>query len=164
MSTLKGANVTKFDAGGSGDNYIEDGYIKTVEKVWIDNYHPTTVIGSNDTIAIAHIPKNKKITDITVYLPVMGGAADSLATLHVGSASTMLATISTNYLGALKQVDMTPGTTTFNIGTACTMKLTPDKFGTVTDKDVTIYLRLFQANLLPLVLTSTTIRTIVRYT
>ena len=31
------ANVAKYNAGGSGDNIIADGYIKTVEKVWIDS-------------------------------------------------------------------------------------------------------------------------------
>jgi len=164
MTVLKGANVTKYDAGGSGDNYIEDGYIKSVEKVWIDSYHPTTVIGSNDTIKIGRVPKNKKITEIIVNLPVMGGAADSLATILVGSASTVLATIGSAYLGALQQDGMAPGTTTFNIGTACTLRLSGDKFATVTDKDVDIYLRIFQANLLPLALTSATITTVIKYT
>ena len=31
--TFKAANKTKYDAGGSGDNVIADGFIKTVEKV-----------------------------------------------------------------------------------------------------------------------------------
>ena len=34
----KSANLTKYDNGGTGDNIIPDGYIKTVEKVWIDTY------------------------------------------------------------------------------------------------------------------------------
>lgn len=69
MTAFKGANKTKYDAGGSGDNIIADGYIKTVEKVWIDTFSFTVVLTTADTIAIATIPKNKKITGVDVYLP-----------------------------------------------------------------------------------------------
>ena len=165
MTVLKGANVTKFDAGGSGDNYIEDGYIKSVEKVWIDSYTATAVaLGTSDTIKIGRVPKNKKITDIIVHWPVAGGAADSLATIFVGSASTVLATTANTYLGSLQQDGMAPGTTTFNIATVCTLRLSGNKFATVTDKDVDIYLRVVQANKLPLVLTGWTLTTIIKYT
>ena len=68
-NSVKGANVTKFDAGGSGDNYIPDGYIKTVEKIWMDNYTLTGVITlTNTTISIATLPVNKKIVGIEVVI------------------------------------------------------------------------------------------------
>ena len=61
--SVQAANVTKYNAGGSGDNIIADGYIKTVEKVWIDSY-TIAFTGTNDTIHIAKLPENKKITGI----------------------------------------------------------------------------------------------------
>ena len=57
------ANITKYNAGGSGDNYIADGYIKTVEKIWMDSY-TFAQTGTNTTIHIASLPPNKKITSI----------------------------------------------------------------------------------------------------
>ena len=64
MSTTRASNVTKFVAGGSGDNYIADGYIKTVEKVWIDSY-TIAFTNTNTTIEIAVLPENKKVTGIS---------------------------------------------------------------------------------------------------
>lgn len=63
------ANLTKFNAGGSGDNYIPDGYIKATEKVWLDNYTLTGVITlTNTTISLATLPPNKKLTSIEVVI------------------------------------------------------------------------------------------------
>jgi hypothetical protein len=63
------ANLTKVDAGGSGSNYVADGYIKTVEKVWIDTYtySAANTIGTGLVIEVAQIPAGKKITGIEVY-------------------------------------------------------------------------------------------------
>ena len=79
MGTSYGANVTKVRAGGSGDNIVKDGYIKTVEKVWIDSFAITafTQINSNSSIVIAQVPRGKKITDVIVHLPVLGALATS---------------------------------------------------------------------------------------
>ena len=65
----KAANVTKFDLGGTGDNIIPDGFIKSVEKVWIDTitYSSTLTIGIGAIFDIAKIPAGKKITGIEVY-------------------------------------------------------------------------------------------------
>jgi len=69
VQDVKGQNVTKHDAGGSGDNYIPDGYIKSVEKIWMDNYTLTSVITlTNTSIMIARIPPNKKITSIELMI------------------------------------------------------------------------------------------------
>lgn len=61
------ANVTKYAAGGSGSNYIPDGYIKTTEKIWFDNY-TIAFTNTNTTIDIAVIPVNKKIMGIEVAI------------------------------------------------------------------------------------------------
>lgn len=79
----KGVNVTKFDAGGSGDNYISDGYIKSVEKVWMDNYTLTdNVTGTNTSIALATLPTNKKITSIDIMIETT--ASQTNGTISVG--------------------------------------------------------------------------------
>lgn len=80
------ANLTKYNAGGSGDNVIPDGYIKAVEKVWIDNYTLTgAVTTTNVTIGIAVLPPNKKITSIVVMIDT--SISQSNGTLSLGWAS-----------------------------------------------------------------------------
>jgi hypothetical protein len=82
----KSANVTKYDAGGSGDNIIADGYIKSVEKVWIDTYtySAAATIGIGLVVEVAVIPAGKKITGIDVL-----GLADTgtvtTATIQIGT-------------------------------------------------------------------------------
>ncbi len=65
----KATNMTKYAAGGSGDNIIPDGFIKSVEKMWLDNYvySSAATIGTGMIIDIAQIPQGKKITGIEVY-------------------------------------------------------------------------------------------------
>lgn len=75
------ANVTKYNAGGSGDNIIADGYIKAVEKVWIDSY-TFAQTGTNTTIHIANLPDNKKITSIAVE--ILTTASQTSGTISVG--------------------------------------------------------------------------------
>lgn len=86
MSTLKGVNVTKYDAGGSGDNYIADGLIKTVEKIWTDSYTVTAAVTTADVIKIAKIPKGKKLTSVEIYLPALGVTTNSSIKLGNGDA------------------------------------------------------------------------------
>lgn len=162
MATLKAANVTKYDAGGSGDNYIADGYIKSVEKVWIDSYALTSVVGSDDAICIGKVPKNKKITEIVVTMPVSGGAATSLATIFVGTGASLLMTAGSCFLGSLQMDGVS--LSTWDIGTASTMRLGPAQLGKVAPKDIDIYIRILQANSLDFVITGGTIRSIIKYT
>lgn len=162
MAELKSANVTKYDAGGSGDNYIADGYIKTVEKVWIDSYNNTTMLGTEDSICIGLVPKNKKITEVVVYMPATNTGATSLGTIFLGSASTETLTAGTAYLGAMRADGF--ATTTFDLGTAATLRLSPDKFGTVTNKDTYLWIRYFPVNELDAIATAGTIRSIIKYT
>lgn len=59
--------MAKYVAGGSGDNIVPDGYIKSVEKVWIDSY-TIAFTNTNTTIAIAELPPNKKIVSIQIVI------------------------------------------------------------------------------------------------
>ena len=36
MTNYQATNVALYVAGGSGDNLIPDGYVKAVEKIWLD--------------------------------------------------------------------------------------------------------------------------------
>jgi hypothetical protein len=85
MTAFIGANLTKYNAGGSGDNIVADGYIKTVEKVWMDSFTFSAVITTADTIAIASIPPNKKITDVMVTFPT--ALTPTTSTINVGTAA-----------------------------------------------------------------------------
>ena len=38
MTNYNATNVALYALGGSGDQMIADGYVKAVEKVWIDSY------------------------------------------------------------------------------------------------------------------------------
>jgi hypothetical protein len=101
MSTYKAVNVTKFDAGGSGDNYIGDGYIKAVEKIWYDTYAATSV-PSNATLDMCVLPKNKKIMGIDVYFPstLTNTKSGTCTTLSIGDAGS-----ATRYLNAGEATD-----------------------------------------------------------
>lgn len=80
-NAVKGANVTKFDAPG-GDNIIADGYINTVEKVWLDNYTLTSVITlTNTTISLATLPPNKKLTRVCVMIETSASQTDQTVAL-----------------------------------------------------------------------------------
>ena len=81
--------VTKYDAGAAGDNVIPDGYVKNVEKIWIDTYAFTAAIASGTTINIAVLPANKKITGIDVFFPSLStGASGTGTTISLGYQAT----------------------------------------------------------------------------
>lgn len=122
----KATYVTKYAAGGSGDNIIPDGFIKTVEKVWVDTYvySSAATIGTGMVIDIAVIPQGKKITGIEVY--GVGGAtlsATSTNAISIGARyGTGAVTNATQFLGAttlgalaISTVGGTAGTTSMFI-------------------------------------------------
>ena len=87
------SNVAKYNLGGSGDNIVADGYIKTVEKVWIDSY-TIAFTNTNTTIDIAVLPPNKKITSIVALIDTT--ASQTNGTVSIGfstdaSVNTLLA-------------------------------------------------------------------------
>ena len=76
-----GTYTTKYQAGGSGDNIVPDGYIKTVEKVWLDSY-TIAFTNTNTTIDIAVLDANKKVTSISAYIYTT--AAQTSGTVSIG--------------------------------------------------------------------------------
>jgi hypothetical protein len=155
MATVKGTNSTKYDNGGSGDNVIDDGFIKTVEKVWLDTYSVAAVIPTTTSILIARVPKNKKVTDIVVHMPVVGSPATA-TTIYCCTGAT---TSTSPYFGILGNGTQS---LTFDCGTASTLRLAGNgtKMGVALPADVGIYLVISPAT----TVTGGTIRTIVKYT
>ncbi len=106
-------NVTKYNAGGSGDNIIPDGFIKSVEKVWLDTFvfSSAVTIGQGMVIDIAVIPQGKKITGIEVWgLKASAISATSTNALSIGARFGVTAvTNATQFLAAT-----TLGTVTFD--------------------------------------------------
>ena len=78
------SNVTKYAAGGSGSNYIPSGYIKTVEKVWLDTY-TIAFTNTNTTIDIAVLQLNAKVTGIEVVIDTT--ASQTNGTISIGFSS-----------------------------------------------------------------------------
>ena len=166
MGTIYSGNVGKWENGGSGDNYIADGYIKTVEKVWIDSATMgTTTLGSDDSIAIAVIPPNKKIIDVVVEMPALVGAT-SAATVFLDSGATIIYTDGSTYLGSMVPKGNLADVRTFDAGTATTLVLKPGKLGTVTPtgSNTTLYIATVITGGVDANITASTIRSIVRYT
>ena len=89
LTTASSVNVTKYDSGAEASTgIIADGYIKTVEKIWLDTYVFEAAIPSSAQIKIARIPKNKKITGIDVLFGALcSGAAGTCTTISLGIAS-----------------------------------------------------------------------------
>jgi len=102
MAYVYSDNVTKYRAGGAGDYRIDDGYIHTPEKVWIDTYTYTTTPPSvGDRINIAVIPAGKKITDVTIYFPALStGASGTGTTINIGYSTALTGTSDTTFLSA----------------------------------------------------------------
>jgi len=153
MTAFKGANKTKWDAGGSGDNIVSDGYIKTVEKVWMDSFAFTAVITTADTIAIATIPKNKKITSVEVYFPSIAPTSSSLEVGIDGDADKFIT------VGALAAY--AGAATTISSLNVLRMN-NPDGFEYVTTAETDILLSIGVAAMTSP--TAGTIKTIVRWT
>src|SRR3990167_5707178 len=85
-ASVKGSNVTKYDAGGSSDNVIADRTIRTVEKVWIDDYTLTdNVTLTNTTISLAILPADAKLTSVEVMINT--SASQTNGTVALGCAS-----------------------------------------------------------------------------
>jgi hypothetical protein len=147
----KATNVTKYDAGGFGVNLIPDGYIKTIEKIWLDAYAFTSAVPSLTTIDLAVIPAGKKITSIDVTFPSLTTATDvgSGPTISLGYKKASGVTNSTAFLSAAGILASTLNVSA-NAGIA-----------TVTDSVWRIYLTV---DTLATNTTAGTITTIVRYT
>jgi len=78
MAAVKGVNTTKFDAGPSGDNAIDQGFVNADIEVWSDSYE-ASALAIASTIDIAELPAGAKVHRIDVYHDALGAA-----TLDVG--------------------------------------------------------------------------------
>ena len=153
MTAFKGANKTKYDAGGTGDNIVADGYIKTVEKVWMDTFTFSAILTTADTVAIATIPANKKITAVEVYFPALTPSDCTINVGTTGDADKFIAAAP-----VAKSYAETPGLVALE---KITMDNT-DGFQFVTTAATDIFFAL--ANKAITAPTAGTIKTIVRYT
>ncbi len=98
----KAVNLTKYVAGGTGDNIIPDGFIKSVEKVWIDSYvySSAATIGTGMVIDIAIIPMGKKVVAVEVY-GIGPLSATSTNAISIGARyGTTAVTNATQFLAA----------------------------------------------------------------
>jgi len=156
MATVNAVNVTKNLAGGSGDNIVPDGYIKTVEKVWLDTYALASALATTSSIRIGRVPANKKITDIVVHLPAMQTIATSTSTVYCCTGAT---TSKTTYFGTLVPGGA-GGTGAVCSATISTVRLCHSGAIAALAADTDIYLMIDPAN----TVTAGTIKTIIRYT
>lgn len=163
MAIVKADNVTKYTytgSEGSGDQYIADGYIKTVEKVWIDSYTVAAAIPTTTSILIGKVPKGKKLTDVIVHLPVLTGVGTTgvcqLSTTTVSNTGTV------GTLGLMKSGGAL--TVISSLATESTVRLGPTGFGTEMPADADIYLMINAGSGQGTLITGGTIRTIVKYT
>lgn len=159
MASLYAANVTKVRAGGSGDNYVADGYIKTVEKVWIDTYVVTANIPSTSSICIGKVPKGKKLTDVIVYLPVLSGVG-TIGTVSLDTAATTSTSPWGGYLvigGAISNIT--------TLASISTVRLNQTKVFDEMPVDVDLFITIETVALVGgTTITAGTIKTIVKYT
>jgi len=84
MPQFEGVNVTKFDAGTSGANWIDQGLIKSSLKVWSDSYVALGTEIVADTLVVAELPAGAVIHGIQLTTSALGAAR----TLTCGDANT----------------------------------------------------------------------------
>jgi hypothetical protein len=156
------ANVAKVNAGGSGDNIVADGYIKAVEKVWLDSY-TIAFTNTNTTIDIAVLPENKKVTSIEVY--IYATASHTSGTVSIGystdaTVATFLAPTTLTHNKTVTSISLWGGGVSQQNLTTAAMDGTLTGFQAVTEGTATtISLKLNNWTM-----TSGTVKTMVRYT
>lgn len=82
MAAVKGANVTKYDAGPQGDNAIDQGYVNAQVEVWTDTYE-ASALAAGSTIDVAELPANAKVLKIELYTDALG----STTTIDIGDSN-----------------------------------------------------------------------------
>lgn len=82
MAAVLGANVTKYDAGALGSNWIDSTDVKTGTSIFFDTYEASS-LASGSTITMATLPSGAKVLDIKVWFDALGGSS----TLKVGDST-----------------------------------------------------------------------------
>lgn len=169
MVNYSATNVALYNLGGSGDNLIGDGYVKAVEKVWIDSYvfntASTALMTTADTLCIGIVPANKKIVGCEVVLPVTWAPTNCAINVGPSYSTSLLISNSTAYVGGTNSTLIYNKVSINNvlgqnfITTSSTSSVSGGTILTYTNHP--IYLSLSLALTAP---TSGTIQTIIRYT
>jgi len=81
MTAVKGVNVTKYEAGGQGDNAITQGLIASELNVWSDSYEASGLAAAS-TIEMANLPAGAKVHAVFLDWDALG----SSRTLAVGDS------------------------------------------------------------------------------
>lgn len=172
MVNYTATNVALYQLGGSGDNLIPDGYIRTTEKVWMDYYTystaSTALLTTSDTLLIGYIPANKKIVGCEVYVPTTFAPTNCAINVGPSYSTALLISNSTQYLVGAPSL----GTSAFNrvqlnnpngILFVCTSSTVAVSGGTILQNvNTPIYMSIITAN--QTAPTAGTITTILRYT
>jgi len=158
MSALKAVNMTKYENGGSGDYCIEAGYIKSVEKVWIDSYAFTSALDTDDSICIGILPADARLTDVTVFMPSLY-ALDTTATVYLQTGATWGIS---GYFGAMRADGW--GSDAYTIGTAATLRLASGFKGRTFEAAQKLYITVQTSDKNITTVASGTIRSIIKYT
>ena len=174
MVNYVATNSTLFNLGASGDNMIMDGYVRAVEKVWIDSYlFGATLMTTSDTLLIGYVPANKKIVGVEVYVPQSLTPTTCAICVGISGSTSLFISSSTAYIVASFAL------TTSAVALNCVRLNNPAGFayvvtsgtasvsgGTfVTGINTPIYLSLTGANITaPTASTNALFTTIIRYT
>ena len=163
MATFKSVNVTKYDAGADPtSNDLGEGYIKSVEKCWIDSYVITTALLSSTSLCIGYVPAGKKLVDVVVSLPIMNDEVATLGSVHLCTGETTAAGV----IGTMKSdFEITDS---FSMTTAQTLRMDRADMGNgvshmKTSSSTAIFIRIQLIGETTAV-TAGTIRSIIKYT
>lgn len=106
-----GLYTGQYQAGGSGSNYIPDGYIKSTMKIWTDVY-TIAFTNTNSTIDICVLPPNKRV--LSIIVDVATTVTQTNGTIAVGfstdaNVDTFLAATTISHNATRTSIDLPGG-------------------------------------------------------
>ena len=114
MTAVKGVNVTRFDAGGQGDNDIDKGLINSDVEIWTDSYE-AAALASGSTIDMAKLPAGAKVHKVEMTTDALGDTT----TVDIGDSDdpNRYSASAFNTSAAARHVSDTPDGAGYVIGT-----------------------------------------------
>lgn len=100
MTAVLGVNTTKYDAGPSGDNAIDQGLVNAQVEIWTDVYE-ASALATASTIDIAELPANAKVHKIVINHDDLGTSV----TLAAGDSDDPDRYITAASVASLGQID-----------------------------------------------------------
>ena len=100
MTAVLGTNMTKYDAGPSGDNAISQGHQNAQVEVMLDVYE-ASALATTSTIGIAELPANAKVLAIVINHDDLGTSV----TLAAGDSDDPDRYITAASVASLGQID-----------------------------------------------------------